>query len=402
MHDPFQAIWPEPPFELPAGTGPLSGRTLMVKALFDIAGRRTGFGVPEWPATHPPAGRTAPAVAALLAAGARLVARTAMDPLAFSLTGRNPAERTPVNPAAPDRLTGGSSSGSAAAVAGGLADIALGTDTAGSVRIPASFCGVFGVRPSHGAVEADGAVPLAQSCDTVGWFARTAGDLRDVGHVLLPPDAAPAAASITVRPLAIEPGLLAAAVAGCYERVAGRLTQALPDRPVPGEALELAGGTDRWLEVFRVLQWHEVWQTLGRWVEETRPVLEPDAWQRLEGASRVGDAEAEAARAERARLATWAAEAIPPGTVVLLPTAPDIAPPRDADTATLAALRSRILALSLPAVVAGLPQVSLPVGRDPATGAPFGLSLIGPRGADRWLLDLAVAWAPGLAALAAA
>jgi len=401
MHDPFQAIWPEPPFDLPTSSGPLSGRSLAVKALFDIAGRRTGFGVPEWPATHAPARHTAPAVAALLDAGARLVARTAMDPLAFSLTGLNPAERTPVNPAAPDRLTGGSSSGSAAAVAGGLADIALGTDTAGSVRIPASFCGVFGVRPSHGAVDAAGAVPLAPSCDTVGWFARTAEDLRAVGAVLLPADDAAPAAAATVRPLRAAPGLMAPAVAALFDRVAAGIARGAVDGAVSGPSLELAGGTDRWLEVFRVLQWHEVWQTLGRWVSETRPVLEPDAWQRLEGASRVGAAEAEAARTERARLAAWAAEAIPPGTVVLLPTAPDIAPPRDADTAALGALRSRILALSLPAVVAGLPQVSLPVGRDPATGAPFGISLLGPRGTDRWLLDLAAAWAPGLTSLAA-
>ena len=174
-----------------AATGPLRGTTFGVKDLYHIAGHRAGFGNPTWFETHPPAQRTAVAVQRLLDAGARMVGKTQTDELAYSLNGENRHYGTPINPIAPARVPGGSSSGSASAVAGNLVDFALGSDTGGSVRVPASYCGVIGMRVTHGTVPLDGAIPFAPSFDTAGWFARDAALFERVGRVLLA-DSAPA------------------------------------------------------------------------------------------------------------------------------------------------------------------------------------------------------------------
>lgn len=128
----------------------------------------TGFGNPDWARTHPPAKTTAPTVLALLRAGATSVGKTVMDEMAYSINGENAHYGTPKNPCASDRIPGGSSSGSAVAVGANLVDFSLGTDTGGSVRVPAAFCKIHGFRPSHGVVSVDGVIPMAQSFDTVG------------------------------------------------------------------------------------------------------------------------------------------------------------------------------------------------------------------------------------------
>ncbi|MDP6620082.1 MAG: amidase family protein, partial [Nitrospinota bacterium] len=152
--------------------GPLAGLRFAVKDLYDVEGHVTGRGNPDWLATHGPAESTAPAVARLVEAGATMIGKTITDELAFSLFGENFHYGTPVNTRAPDRVPGGSSSGSASAVAGGLVDFAVGSDTGGSVRVPASFCGILGIRPTHGRISLEGCMPLAPSLDTVGWFAN--------------------------------------------------------------------------------------------------------------------------------------------------------------------------------------------------------------------------------------
>ena len=169
----------------PVDHGPLSGLSFAAKDMFDIEGLVTGGGNPDWLATHDPAQSTAPSVRACLDAGAHLISIAIADELAFSPFGENVYYGTPLNSAAPDRVPGGSSSGSASATAGGLVDFALGTDTAGSVRIPASYCGIYGLRPTHGRISAEGVLPLSPSYDTVGWFARDADMLARVGDVLL-------------------------------------------------------------------------------------------------------------------------------------------------------------------------------------------------------------------------
>ncbi|MFZ0888721.1 MAG: amidase family protein, partial [Candidatus Binataceae bacterium] len=161
--------------------GPLAGLTFAAKDLFDVAGYACCFGNPDWLRTHAPARRSAPAIRMLLAAGATLVGKTLTDELAFSVAGENIHYGTPLNPRAPERTCGGSSCGSASAVAGALVDFALGTDTGGSVRVPAAFCGLYGMRPSHGRVPIEGVIAHVPSADTVGWMAPDAEMLGRVG-----------------------------------------------------------------------------------------------------------------------------------------------------------------------------------------------------------------------------
>lgn len=161
-------------FEIePTGTGSLEGLRFAVKDLIDVQGYVTGCGNPDWAASHSPAIVNAVCLDLLLAAGATCIGKTVCDELAFSLDGENFFYGTPLNPRSPDRVPGGSSSGSASAVACGLAELALGTDTGGSVRVPAGNCGIYGLRPSHGIVSVAGVMPFAPTFDTVGILAGT-------------------------------------------------------------------------------------------------------------------------------------------------------------------------------------------------------------------------------------
>ena len=168
-HDPLGAFCRDNHVERDgASNGVLKGLSFGVKDVFHISGRRTGFGHPDWLRTHSPADVTAVAVQRLLDAGARIAGITCTDELTYSPTGENMHYGTPINPIAPDRVPGGSSSGSVSAVAGGLVNFALGTDCGGSVRLPASYCGVLGMRPTHGRVPLDGAIPFGPSFDVAG------------------------------------------------------------------------------------------------------------------------------------------------------------------------------------------------------------------------------------------
>src|SRR5437764_3737377 len=175
----------------PTESGPLDGLRFAVKDTIDVAGFKTGCGNPTWRDSHPAAVVHAVCVEELLHAGARCIGKTISDELAFSLLGENHFYGTPLNAHAPDRVPGGSSSGSASAVACGLVDFALGTDTGGSVRVPASNCGIWGFRPSHGLISVAGVMPFAPTLDTVGIFTRSGALLEQVASVLLATEAVP-------------------------------------------------------------------------------------------------------------------------------------------------------------------------------------------------------------------
>src|ERR1700741_2942271 len=186
MPEDFNAFVPGPRIRIegrPGGT--LSGLTFAAKDLFDVAGHPTGGGNPDWARSNPVPTRHAWAVQRLLDAGATLIGKTITDEVSLGIVGENAFYGTPVNPRAPGRVPGGSSSGSAAAVAAGLCDTALGTDTGGSVRVPASFCGLYGIRPTHGRIDVSGMMPQAPSSDTTGWLARDADTFARVSAVML-------------------------------------------------------------------------------------------------------------------------------------------------------------------------------------------------------------------------
>ncbi len=384
MNDPYGAFL-EPDFRLSgSGEGSLRAKTFALKDLYDVAGRVTGAGNPDWRRTHPPAAATAPVVAALLDAGADLAGIAHTDELAFSLNGCNHHYGTPINPAAPDRIPGGSSNGSAAAVAGGLVDFALGTDTGGSVRVPASHCGIYGIRTSHGRIAKRGLVPLAESFDTIGWFARTPELLAAVGEVLLPADPAPTPAFAGF--VVAEDCLAEAdpAVKSAFGDVVARLAElfgpigATPILPVP-----LADA----FEATRLISVDEAKYAHRDWIVAEKPVFGPGIAERFAAALRQPDEIVPPARALRRRVADHLAATLADGRVALLPTVPAPPPRRDAETAVLEAYRFRAQRLTCPAGLAGAPQISVPAMR--VDGVPIALGLLGAPGTDRTLLAVA-------------
>lgn len=382
--DPLGAFIPGGRFEIgPEAIGPLSGLTFAAKDIFDVAGMVTGCGNPDWQRSHAEARAHAPAVSKLLAAGATLVGKTVTDELAYSLNGQNFHYGTPANSNAPGRIPGGSSSGSASAVAGGLCDTALGSDTGGSIRVPASYCGLYGLRPTHGRVDIAGVMPLAPSFDTVGWFARDAATLNRVGAVLLGEDLE----SVPIERLSIAEDAWALATPAARDALAPwreRLEQRL------GKAAALTvgepgGGLENWMWRFRHIQAGEIWQVHGDWIEATRPSFGPEVAERFDWASKVSAEEVAAATAARGDFTRRLNELVPAGSVMLLPTAPSIAPLLSADAASLREHRSHVLSLTSISNLSGLPQVNLPLAT--LDGCPLGISLIGASGSDRALLD---------------
>jgi amidase len=366
-----------------ARTGPLVDLTAAVKDMYDIAGTRTGNGSPTWLETHQPAAKNAAAVQRILDTGATIIGKTVCDEFFYSVTGANAHYGTPVNPRAPGRLPGGSSSGSASAVASGACDFALGSDTGGSIRIPASFNGLYGLRPTHNRVDATGATAMAPSFDTPGWFTAGPGLLRTLGGVLLDRNIVPGRIERVI--------VLEDAFNEADEAVADLLRSALEmmatDLPLIEHARIAPQGFDPWREAFRVVQAREAWQSFGEFIQRHRPAPGPGIRERLEAASRVTAGEAEAARAIIAEARAHIRRVATPGTLLALPTAPCIAPLIDGSAAEMDKFRTRVMRLTCPAGAAGLPQVNVPAGT--LDGCPVGLSFIGWAGGDEALLDLA-------------
>jgi amidase len=362
----------------PLGSGRLNGLHFAVKDVFDVAGEPTGFGHPDWARTNPVPAATAPAVTALLQAGAMLDGKTLTVELGYGLSGENTWYGTPRNPRVPDRFPGGSSGGAAAAVAASLVDFAIGTDTEGSVRIPASYCGLLGMRPSFGAVTLAGARLLAPGFDTLGWFARDAEILAEVGEALLGgaiggvggPLLRPEEAWVNATPETAE------ALRPSLER----LERAFGVRVAPE-------GIDSFYDHCRTAVAEEVAVTLGDWVAANRPRLGPGVAERVATACAMDPASAASGRAFRAVLQARLRPLLAAGSVMVYPTSPCPAPLLTASQAEQDLIRAATLGVTAIAELGGLPEVTLPVGT--VRGAPVGLSLTAGHGCDRGLLAFA-------------
>ena len=385
--DHFGAFCTVNPVSLPpTGTGPLDNLTAAIKDVMEIAGTTTGFGQPTWLATHKPATTHATVVDKVLSNGASIIGRTISDELSYSLSGENAHYGTPVNPVDESRVAGGSSSGSVVAVAAGLADFTIGTDCAGSVRLPASYCGILGMRPTHGGVSATGVIPFAPSFDTVGWFARSADTLQQAGRAIL-----------DVRDTEQTPERLLIAD-DCFNLVEADISESLQPavESVTGifthkESVTVApdkSGLDPFMECFRTIQGYEIWQSLGGWIEQHKPDLGPGIAERVAFAKTVTAAQAESSRIYRQTVQQHLDELIRPGDVLCLPTSPRVAPLKGTATDTMeVTYRYQAICLLSIAGLGGLPEVTLPLGT--SNGLPVGLSLVGARGTDHMLLDLA-------------
>src|SRR5882757_8421115 len=373
----FGAFVPGPRLTVaPTSAGPLNGLTFAVKDLIDVAGTPTGGGNPDWLKGQRPAVTSAPAVAALLAAGATLNGKTITDELAFGLEGVNAHYGTPVNPACPDRIPGGSSSGSGVAVAAKLVDFALGTDTGGSVRVPSSFVGVFGFRPTHNAVSLAGVIPFSPSYDTVGWFARDISTLNLAGDALLPKTHV-----VPIRKLRLVRDAFALADA----EVSATLRSRCEALGISDEITLFDGAPDEWLECYRVLQCAGIWQSLGPWIRSAQPRFGEAVAPRFAEASSITPAEIARWTPIRATLAARVRAMLGEGVGLVVPTAPRVALRKNAAPAEFSDFYRRALTITSIAGHAGLPQISVPVGD--VDGCPVGLSVVASAGHDRALLE---------------
>lgn len=367
-----------------AGSGSLAGLWLGVKDLFHIAGLPTAAGNPDWLASHAVPEQTSPVVMQLLSAGAELIGKTQTDELAYSLNGLNIHYGAPTNPRSPERLPGGSSSGSAVAVAAGDIDIGLGTDTGGSIRVPASYNGLFGIRTSHGLISTEQMVPLAPLFDTVGWLTRDAKTLAQVGEVLLPDNLPRQFERSSLRIALLLPLQNGALWTPAHQAW-------LKEQPMLQGFKPIVLNSD-WLtrasQCFRTLQGRSIWQTHGDWISTHKPTFAPDIHARFQWCATLTDADQAAAENERevlrADIENWFSDV----DLILLPTTPGAAPLLGADASWMDTYRSQLMGLTAPAGLAGLPQIHLPVLID--EGAPCGVSLLGKRGSDKALLQLAI------------
>lgn len=372
----------------PSGNGALTGLTFAVKDVFDIKGHTSGAGNPDWLRTHAPATDHAHAVSKLLAAGAHLQGTTITDELMYSINGENTHYGSPINPKAPGRIPGGSSSGSAVAASAGLVDFAIGTDTGGSIRVPSAYCGIYGIRPTHGAVDVEGLIPLAPSFDTIGWMARDAQTLLRVGLVLL--DQTDIEGDSVNGNEPFTKLLVPTDLWAILERSSKEALQSY----IPGIELLIGGslqaivaapeGLGEWTSAFRALQGLEIWQSHREWITREQPVFGPGIAERFVWASTLREEHAIKALLIQERARERIESYLGTDGVLIMPTVPAAAPLLGQSGEEVERVRMRTFELCCVAGLSGLPQVTIPIkGKD---GLPIGLSFMAGRNQDARLL----------------
>jgi amidase len=388
MSDDIGAFVPGQQFRIEGRAGgPLSGLTFVAKDLFDVAGHPTGGGNEDWAKTHPIPERHAWAVQTLLDAGADLIGKTITDEVSLGILGENPFYGTPQNPRAPGRVPGGSSSGSAAAVAAGICETGLGTDTGGSVRVPAGFCGLYGIRPTHGRLDLTGMMSQAPTSDTTGWFARDPETFARVSAVILGeaiPDQLPKRLVVATDAFALAEPETAAALQPVVEKLGALLGEVRHETMAPP-------GLAAWARAQRTIQPYEAWQTFQAWVDSANPRFAFQVARNLALGSMIPAAERAWANLVREEARGRMRQLLPPDTILCLPTTPFPAPLCGQPLSALDPIRDRITALCAQGGLTGVPQVSIPGAT--VEGLPVGLSIVGARGTDTTLVAVALALA---------
>jgi amidase len=367
----------------PIGSGRLHSFTFAVKDVFMIEGYTSGAGNPDWLRTHGPAEQHAPVIDRLLQHGATLKGTVHTDELMYSLNGENFHYGTPVNPKAPDRIPGGSSSGSAVAVSSGMVDFALGTDTGGSVRIPSSYCGIYGFRPTHGSVPIEGLIPLAKSFDTVGWMARDPKLLLEVGRLLIDDQHTEERfARIFLGNDAWE------LLDDEHKEALLTFVPELEELTEHSEWIEISKeGLAEWSSTFRILQGLEIWSEHGDWIQKEKPTFGPGIAERFQWTSTLKASENRQAYERRENIRHSLSMLLGQEGLLVIPTAPGAAPLLNLHGEKVEQYRAKTMQLSCIAGLAGLPQITLPLAE--VNGLPIGLSLIANRGQDLKLLSWA-------------
>ncbi|CAI9773007.1 unnamed protein product [Fraxinus pennsylvanica] len=375
---------------------PLTGLIFAVKDIFDVEG------------THSAAVSTAPAVLDMLKAGATCVGKTVTDEMAYSIDGENKHCGTPTNPCAADRVPGGSSSGSAVAVGAKLVDFSLGTDTGGSVRVPASYCGIFGFRPSHGIVSTSEVIPMAQSFDTVGWFARDPVILKRVGKVLLKlQDDNPVRFSRIIiaedcfKLSSIPSERLIEVLINSIEKLYGsqKIEYASLGKYVEDNVPSLKhfsnNGTKNQEDnipslvalssAMRLLQRYEFKNNHGEWVRSVEPDLGPGIAERVLEAFQTTDEKIDICCSLKTEMRAALSALLGDSSILAMPTVPGPPPKLQTEPTTLETFRAKAFSLLSVAGVSGFCQVSIPLGTH--DGLPIAVSLLANHGSDGFLLD---------------
>ncbi|WP_417774299.1 amidase family protein [Stappia sp.] len=375
----------------PLDQGPLDNMTFTVKDNIDIAGHRTSYGSPAWRDTHPAPVHNALCVDQLLAAGARCVGKVVADEFTYSLDGESQFFGTPRNAKAPRRIPGGSSSGSAASVANGLADVSIGTDSGGSVRVPASLCGLWGMRPSLHRISEAGVLPFMPGVSTVGVLAASFADLDRAARVLLRSGSKP------VTPLS-RILLLSDAMEIADLAVQEQVRQSLDDiarrTGIAVEPIRFAQliGEDIPLSTCNVgalrdLQTAEFQSTLGNWIETVQPELGVTFSMAYENVRRFDRLSALKSVTRCERLFERINAALPAGTAICFPTTPVIAPLKGALNTLDAVMDfyNRTMTITAFSGVARLPEISAPFLS--VESCPVGLSFAAGHYQDEFLLS---------------
>ncbi|MDN3384065.1 amidase family protein [Pseudoalteromonas sp. APC 3358] len=361
-------------------SGLLANNRLAVKDVFAVKGERNSAGNPHWFKTAKPAQNTASSVNKLMTAGCNFIGFTHTDELAYSLEGNNIHYGAAQNPKLKGHACGGSSMGSAAAVAANLADIGLGTDTGGSIRIPASYCGLYGIRPSHNVIEKEGLIPLAPSFDTIGWLTQSAELLSDVGNVLLPQQAINNVDTLVI----CEP--LFELVGPALQAPLKQLLEKTKPNFKHHKEFELPNSNllSELADSFRVLQGRAIAKTHRDWLElpDQLSHFAPAIAARFKMALALTEQEEQEALKIQHEWQTIVAKNLNKHSCLFLPTTPTTAPKLGADTS---ALRMQIITLSAIAGLSGSAQVHLPLA-DLTNDHPYGFSLMMTHGNDKSLL----------------
>ena len=369
-------------------TGSLAGLTFGAKDIFDVADHPTAFGSPAWAKTHPIAKNTAPVIENLIQNGASLVGKTHTDELTYSILGINAHFGTPVNSAAPMHIPGGSSSGSACAVAAKLVDFAIGSDTGGSVRAPASFCGIYGIRPTHGRISLKHARPLAKSFDTVGWFARNPNLLQQVGEVLFNEKIiSQNNVSNQFEPLFLQeawdvlsPDLAKLVKAELYKIPFFQNAQSISISPHT---------LVDWANTFRIIQGAEIWQEHGAWAQLNIEQMGPGIKERFIAASNLNLEEIKGALNARDKIKKCLTSALSKKQILIIPTASNLPPLLSSTSIEFDRFRTESFRILCIAGLGGTPQINLPLIK--IDNIPFGISIVGPTHTDMALLQIACA-----------
>jgi len=364
----------------------LSGLTIAVKDLFHIEGVPTSAGNPSWLNSHEVPQITSSSVQVLLDNGVKIIGKSLTDELAYSLNGVNIHYGTPLNHKASTRIPGGSSSGSAVAVAGGFADIGLGTDTGGSVRVPASYNGLFGLRPTHGIIPIDNMVPLAPSFDTVGWLTRDIETLSSVADVLIDKNSKNQTGLLPKHCRVLKPEIAGKTIWG------SDIDDWLKQNQSKFETVEFISFESDFYakasEAFRILQGFEIWQQHGEWIETTHPVFADDIQARFNWCKTITHEEVDKAKQVREQVIATMDECLPDAnSIMVLPTTPGAAPLLNSSGEFMDEYRIQLMGLTALAGLTSRPQLHLPVLTD--QDAPWGLSLLGAKNTDLMLIDLA-------------